>query len=141
MATFPLAEAMRNADCGILATVLQAVTPLFGDMPIFIFMAVSGLVLAIVTQVVHNVVLAAMFIPMLSEICLTMGGNPITLFFICYLALQIAFATPGASMQGAMMFGNGDLPRKHGYLFGASFTIINFVTMCTVGYFLGNMIF
>ena len=139
VATYPIADAMKSADCGIMATVMAFVSPMLQGMSPVVFMIVCSVVLGILTQFVHNVVLAAMFIPMMTQICASIGGNPYVMFFLLYLALQAAYATPGASMQGAMMFGHDWVPRKDGYMFGIIFLLITFASF-VVGIPLGNML-
>lgn len=139
--TYPLASAMRSPDCGIMATILGAVEPHLGGMSPIVFMIVCMVILGVTTQFVHNVVLAAMFIPMMCTIVANMGGNPIVMFFMAYMALQAAFATPGASMQGAMMFGHPWVERKDGFFFGILFLLVTFVVMIIVGMPLGNVMF
>lgn len=141
VATFPIADAMKSPDCGIMATVSAFVVPLLGDMNPTLFIILCMVVLGIITQFVHNVVLAAMFIPMMANLCLEMGGNPTVLFFAAYVALQAAYVTPGASMQAAMMHGHNWLERKDGYLWGVLFLLITFVVMGFIGIPLGYLMF
>ncbi len=141
VATYPLASAMQSQDCGIMATVLGAIQPHLGAMNPTLFMIICMVVLGIATQFVHNVVLAAMFIPMMCTLCIDMGGNPIVMFFLLYMALQCAYATPGASMQGAMMFGNQWLGKHDGFFYGILFLIMTYIIMIIVGIPLGNIIF
>jgi len=140
VATFPIADAIKSPDCGIMATVMTVVSPLLQGMSPVVFMIVCAVVLGVLTQFVHNVVLAAMFIPMMTGICAELGGNAIVMFFMLYLALQAAYATPGASMQAAMMFGHEWVPRKDGYLFGILYLVITLVVAFVVGIPLGNML-
>ena len=141
VATFPLADAMKSQDCGIIATVVAAITPYLQNMQPTVFMILCMVILGITTQFVHNIVLAAMFIPLMTTLCAEMGGNPITMFFVCYWALQAAFSTPGASMQGAMMHGHAWVGNKDGYLFGAIYLFMTFVVMIVIGIPLGSLLF
>ncbi len=141
VATFPIADAMKSPDCGIMATVSGFVVPLLGDMNPTLFIILCMVVLGITTQFVHNIVLSAMFIPMMANLCMEMGGNPYVLFFAAYLALQAAYVTPGASMQAAMMHGHDWLNRTDGYYWGIVFLMITFVVMIVVGIPLGYMMF
>lgn len=104
-------------------------------------MILCMVILGITTQFVHNIVLAAMFIPLMTTLCTDMGGNPITMFFICYWAMQAAFLTPGASMQGAIMHGHSWIGKKDGYLFGGIYLLMTFVVMIVIGIPLGNFLF
>ena len=138
---FPVADAMKSQECGIMATVVAAVTPYLQNIQPTVFMILCMVVLGIITQFMSNVVLAALFIPLVTTFCADMGGNPITMFFVCYWALQTAFLTPGASMQGAMMHGHAWVGKENGYLFGVIYLLMTFVVMIVIGIPLGNLLF
>lgn len=141
VATYPLAAAMESEECGIMATVVNAISGTLGAMNPLVLIILSMVVLGIITQFVHNVVLAAMFIPMLSTLCVSIGGDAYALFFCIYFALQAAYATPGASMQGAMMFGHPWVGRKDGFFYGSLFLIITFITLIIPGIPLAGVMF
>lgn len=141
VATFPLATAMESEECGIMATVVSAISGTLGAMNPWILIILSMVVLGIITQFVHNVVLAAMFIPMLSTLCVSIGGDAYAMFFCVYFALQAAYATPGASMQGAMMFGHPWVERKEGFFFGCLFLVITYITLIIPGIPLAGVMF
>ena len=127
-ATFPVAAAMRSADCGIMATVNAFVRPMVGDMSPYVLIIVFMFVLGAVTQFTHNVVLAAMFLPFLCPIVAGMGGNPIVCWLMIYLMLQSAYATPAASMPAAFVFGQESIVgTKNGYIYGISIFLITFI--------------
>lgn len=139
--TFPLADAMKSADAGIMPTVSQALRPIVAGMGIVPFMILSMVVLGIVTQFTHNIVLGAMFIPFLCPLCAQMGGNQITLWFMIYLVLNAAYVTPAASMQSAMTHGHSHMDKKYAYLFDIVNLVINWIVLAIVGIPLGNMLF
>lgn len=133
-ATFPVAAAMRSADCGIMATINAFVRPLVGDMGPYALIIVFMIVLGIITQFTHNVVLAAMFLPFLCPLVAGMGGNPIVCWLCIYLMLQSAYATPAASMPAAFVFGHETMKdTKNGYVLGIGIFIITLlVAICFI---------
>ena len=139
--TFPLAAAMQSEECGIMTTVVSTISGTLGAMNPLLLIILSMVVLGIITQFVHNVVLAAMFIPMLSTLCVNIGGDAYAMFFCVYFALQAAYATPGASMQGAMMFGHPWIERKVGFLLGGLFLLITYITLIIPGIPLASVMF
>lgn len=127
--TFPLSAAMESADTGIIATINTTVAPILSTLGPTGMLIVSMLVLGLITQVMHNIVLAAMFFPILTPIYINLGGNPYTLFFAIYFTLQCAYVTPAASMQAGFIFGHEHANRKDAYLFGLMFMIVSFIVL------------
>ena len=131
--TYPLADAMESADTGITATIAATLTPILMNMDVTLLMIASMIILAIVTQFMHNIVMGAIFLPMIPPIVMQMGGNPYTCFFLMYLALMCAYVTPAGSMMAGLVFGHETMVRKDAYIFGLLFlaaTII--VAICMI---------
>ena len=139
--TFPLADAIKSADAGIMATISQSVAPIAAGMGIIPFMIFCMVVLGLITQVTHNIVLGAMFIPFLCPLCAQMGGNQITLWFMIYLILNAAYVTPAGSMQSAMVHGHERMEKKYAYLFGLVYLVLSWIVLAVVGIPLGNLLF
>lgn len=96
--------------------------------------------LAVITQFMHNIVMGAIFLPMIPPIVMDMGGNPYTCFFLMYIALMCAYVTPAGSMMAGLVFGHETMVRKDAYLFGLLFLIVTLiVTVCMIP--LLNMLF
>ena len=140
-ATFPLADAMKSQECGIMATILTAVKPFLAGMGVSMFMLLSILILGLGTQVAHNLVLGAMFIPFLTPICVELGGNPYTFYVMMYMVLQAAFVTPAASANAALMHGHDWVLAKDAYIIGAVFLVLTLVILALIGIPLGNVLF
>ena len=119
--TYPLADAMESADTGITATITTTITPIMMNLDVTVLIIVSMLFLAIITQFMHNIVMGAIFLPMIPPIVMQMGGNPYTCFFLMYLALMCAYVTPAGSMMAGIVFGHKDMVRKDAYIFGLLF--------------------
>jgi di/tricarboxylate transporter len=140
-ATFPLADAMKAPEIGIMATVTEALLPIVNNMSPFIFMAACTLLLGIVTQFTHNMVLGAMFLPLLCPLATQVGANATVMFFLVYIILNCSYVTPAASMQAGFIFGHQDIARKDAYLFGALLLVFTYIVLIAIGIPLGNMIF
>ena len=139
--TFPLASLMQSSETGIMATVTAYVTPMVSQMGASLFMIGSMVILGLVTQVTHNIVLAAIFMPILCPLCAQLGANPITLWFLLYITLQCAYVTPAASFTSALVHGHGLVDRKYAYILGIVFLLITYVVLGIVGIPLGNLLF
>lgn len=125
--TYPLAEAMESADVGITATITAAITPILSNLDVTVLMIVTMLFLGIVTQFMHNIVMGAVFIPIITPIVIAMGGNPFVCWFLMYIALTSAYVTPAGSMMAGMVFGHETMKRQDAYLFGLLFLIVTLV--------------
>ena len=139
--TYPIADAIKHADAGIMPTIMTAVTPIVSQFGPFAFVVVCTLILGTITQVTHNIVLGAMFMPFLMPILDSVGGNMYTLWFILLIVLNLAYVTPAGSMQSAMVFGNENMGRKYAYGLGAVLLVTGFVVYLGLGIFTGNFFF
>ena len=136
--TFPIAEVMRSADAGIMATVVGFMKPIVTAMGINGFMIVSMLLLGILTQVTHNIVLAAMFTPFLCPLIQQMGGNPYVMWFLMYFSLNASYVTPAASFQSAMVHGHERVSGKWCYIIGSAYSVITWIILILVTIPLAN---
>lgn len=130
--TFPIAEVVRSTDAGIMSTVTQFMSPIVKSLGINGFMIVSMLLLGVITQVTHNIVLAAMFTPFLCPLILEMGGNPYVMWFLMYFSLNASYVTPAASFQSAMVHGHERASSKWCYITGTAFSIITWIVLNAV---------
>ena len=139
--TYPIAELLKHEDAGIMPTILKAVTPIVSGMGPVPFIIVCMVCLGLLTQVTHNIVLGAMFMPMLLPILDSMGGNMYTLWIILFFTLNFAYCTPAGSFQSALVFGNKNMEIKHAYIMGMLLIVTAFIVFSVVGIPLGNMLF
>ncbi len=139
--TYPIADLIKNADAGIMPTIMATVKPIVSSLGAVPFMIVSMIILGLLTQVTHNIVLGAMFMPFLLPLCQAAGGNMYTLWFMLFITLNMAYCTPAGSFQAALVFGHESMERKHAYLYGIMLLIITFIVYSCVGIPLGNVLF
>lgn len=139
--TFPIADLIKHADSGIMPTIMATVQPIVASLGAVPFMIVSMVILGLITQVTHNIVLGAMFMPFLLPLCEAVGGNMYTLWFMLFITLNMAYCTPAGSFQSALVFGHEQMERKHAYLYGIILLLITFLVYAIVGIPLGNVIF
>lgn len=124
---FPMAAAINSADCGIMATVNSFVRPLVAGMSPTTLIILATLIIGLLTQVAHNGVLGAMFMPFLCPLVADMGGNPMVMWVCLFIILMCAFMTPAASMYSAMLFGHEAFKgNMMGYKYGGLILVIIF---------------
>lgn len=139
--TFPLADAMRSEETGIMSSLMAAVMPVASEMSLFSFMVLSMILLGSITQFAHNIVLAAMFTPFLIPICIQLGGNPYVLFFLMFFRLNASYCTPAASFQSAMVHGFEATNKKYAYIFGIVFSVLTWIVLTVVTIPLAGVMF
>lgn len=127
--TFPLANALEAEEVGFITTVNTLLTPLISHLGATGLILISMFALGIMTQFLHNIVIAALFYPILAPIVINAGGNPYTFFFLVYMALACAYATPAASATAGLIFGHQDVKTGDSYLFGWMFLIVSFLVL------------
>lgn len=118
IATQPLASALDSEECGIMSSVMGTVTPILTSMGPTLFLIVCVVIIGLLTQVVHNLIFMVIFIPMLCPMYLEIGANPLVIFIGLIIATNAAFATPAASWNAALMFGEPSVIVKKTYLHG-----------------------
>lgn len=141
VATTPLAAAFQAEECGIMTTLMGFLTPILTNMSPAIFIIACTIILGITTQIVHNLILGIVFIPVLCPLCATMGGNPYACFLAINMALMMAFITPAASMNAGLIFGHPWLNAKTAYMQGTLHLIIGLAITLIVGLPLANILF
>lgn len=139
--TFPIAEAMRMPETGIMKTVVGMVLPIVSNMSVTTFMIISMVLLGILTQFTHNIVLAAMFTPFLVPLCQQLGGNPYVMWFLMYFTLNASYMTPAASFQSAMVHGHKMTNTKYCYIFGILITLLTWLVAVVISMPLGDKLF
>ena len=119
--TFPLCTAMESADAGVISTVISVLMPIVDKLSPIVFLIMIMIVFSAITQVAHNLVLIIALTPSLAKICAASGIDPIMFTFVFCTAMLTSMATPAASAQSAMVFGQTDWVDR-GQAFKAGFT-------------------
>ena len=127
--TFPLSAAMQSDATGIIATVHATLVPLAEKLGPTMLIILSFILLGFLTQFLHNVILAAIAIPVLTPLVSLLGGNPYTFFFVILIIMNAAYATPAASAVAGLLFGHPDVNKKDAYCFGWLYYIISVVVL------------
>ncbi len=105
-ATMPVSAAMESDETGIVNAIVSAVLPVFENISSSMYLVICFLVFLVITQVAHNLILGIVFTSVLASIGIDMGINPYLFQIFFAWALQLAFMTPGASANSALIFAN-----------------------------------
>jgi len=114
----PFSTLLQTPDYGIMKTVLDAFMPLFSNMSPYLFIVLTMAIMGLVSQVLPNFALAAIFAPFLMAICTAIGGNAFVMFIAIVIAINCDASTPIGSTVGAVIYGNENISKKHFYLYG-----------------------
>lgn len=129
---FPVVDAMKSADSGILTQVVGMLTPLSDGLGIIPFMLVTMVLVGVISEFTHNIAVGAVVIPLFTAMVLPEHGATMTLiyYFLMYISLNAAYATPASSVGGALAFSSELTTRKsYGYIIG----IVYFIVMVVLG--------
>lgn len=141
VATVPICSAFEAQETGIIATFMTAVMPILNAMGGFGFMALVVIVLGITTQFTHNFVLLIVFGPLLAPIAVSYGISPMVFCSVFMFMIMTAVATPGASANSAMIFGNSTwVESKHALQLGWMFTVVALITYVFIAFPLNMLI-
>lgn len=141
VATMPVSAAMSNADVGVIRFLVELMSPVFSHFNGMAFCVVFLVMAGLLTQVAHNLVLAAMLTPVLYQFCIQLGGDPIAMSVLFAFAIATAVATPGGSATAALLFTNEWITKGDAYKYGWLMAIISIIAVVVVGLPLGSIIF
>ena len=138
--TMVLGSAISSADAGVVAWMGKLLGPIVSGLSPTVFIVAALVIPAIITQVTHNLVLAALLPPIFYPIAIALGADPYVLFICLNVVLNIAFATPAGSVQSAMFFSNEYCSTKYTYMYAIMAAVIGIVLTVCLGVPLGNLI-
>lgn len=139
-ATMPLCNALEAEEVGVLQSVIAWMTQTFSGLSGTTFLIAIAALFLLTTQVTHNLVLIMVFTPVLTKMGLAFDCNPLVVMLVIFYTAMTAYATPAASANAALIFGNEEwVARKDAYLIGVLILLIAFVVILGLGIPLGNM--
>lgn len=144
MATFTIGDAVNSDEAGIITQISTILTPIFSQMSAITFIILAFILLCIITQVAHNLVLAVVFVPLLSNLAISSGlGESVAIIVSLGLGIVLkqALMTPAASNRGAMIYGNDWVGRHYAFVFGTIACISAVSIVIIAGIPIGFLIF
>jgi len=106
----PITSLLTADDTGIKEAISLLLAPL-NDLSPIIFMVVMMLILAIITNLANNVVLATASLPIAITFAMQMGIPPLGMACMIFVSTQLALFTPGASPLCGMAFSQSEWVR------------------------------
>lgn len=139
--TMPLCNALEAEEVGVLQSVIAWMTQTFSSLSPTTFLIAFVALFLVTTQFTHNLVLLLVFTPVLTKMGMSFGVSPVLVALLVFFTAMTAYATPAASSNGALIFGNTEwISTKHAYLCGFLILIVAFVVLIGIGIPLGNVL-
>lgn len=140
-ATMPMAAAMNNPAVGVKDLLVSILHPMFDGMGPIIFSITLLIVTGALTQITHNIVLAAVITPIMCDFAIMFGANPALLGILLCTICNTALISPASSAPAALMYLNKDwIGIKHSYTFGSIYVVTTWIVVVCVGIPLGSLI-
>lgn len=140
--TMPLCNALEAEECGVLQSVIAWMTTTFSGLTGFTYLIAIAALFLVVTQFTHNLVLILVFTPVLTKMGLNFGLDPVLVMLVIYYTAMTAYATPAASSNAALIFGNEKwVSTADAYKTGIMIVICAFVAILGFAIPLGYAIF
>ena len=138
--SMPAAAIMQSPASGVTTLINQIMLGILGDLSPFMIGLVFIIFATLCTQVAHNVVMCIVLAPILANLALTLGFNPLPVAIFLAFGANIGLATPGASAWGAMLYAQTDyLTSKYAFIYTGTACIFALIIMCCVGLPIANM--
>jgi len=133
-ASFPVASMMQHADSGVTTLINNFLTNMLGDFSPFMISIFFVVFTAIATQVAHNLVMMIVLAPIICNLSVVMGFNPMPALMMLAFAANCGIATAGASVMGAMLFANREwIPTGQCFKFSWTGVLMCIIGMCVLG--------
>lgn len=101
-----LASVINSDASGIILWLKGYIGPLLGTMTPFSYVAVLMLFALVLTNLINNVVVSAILMPISWSLSLAMGVNPLAVAAIFTAFVDYAFILPSSSPNGALLYAN-----------------------------------
>lgn len=105
-AALTLAGGLTSDLSGIKPMLMEMILPILGGKSAFVFCAVFMIVALVLTNLINNIVVSAIMIPILYTFSLEMDFNPIAMVAVFIYVCNMAILLPSSSPSGAMIHGN-----------------------------------
>lgn len=134
-ATTPCGAALASDAAGIMPALQMVLDPIFNGMNPILFTIVIVVLFGTLTQVAHNMVLAAVAVPIMCQFAIPLGADPLVVGVLLAFVLNIGICTPGGSTPGALAFANPKwITTKQAYKYNAIIFVMYMVFVACIGY-------
>ncbi|MBZ9566371.1 DASS family sodium-coupled anion symporter [Modicisalibacter tunisiensis] len=125
---------------GLSAWIGESVSSLAGLPPILV-LAVTALVIILLTELTSNTATAAAFFPIMGAIAEGLGIDPFLMTIVVTFAVSCAFMLPVATPSNAVAFATGDLPIRNMIRAGIWLNVIGLLVIMMALYTIVPLVF
>lgn len=139
--TMPIAQALSSEKTKIMDMISYYGQYIFADMGPIVFIIGFTVFAAILTQIAHNMVLAAVLTPIMCNFGKMAGTNlTMAIIMLCF-SLGIALATPGASAPGALVYANTEwITTSRAYQYSICSVLCSTTVIIIIGLLLSHVL-
>lgn len=127
-----LGEALQRT--GASEWFAQILTPVVGNLSTPIVLSILVILSAILTNLLNNATIAAVFTPVLISLSQSKGLDPVFLILPTTLATTFGYSLPSASARMALIYGTGVLTRSEMMRYGFLLTLPSAIVL--IGFFI-----
>lgn len=136
-----VAGILTGDGTNIVPALTSFFTPLFGGMSPFAFAAVIIIITIVLTNLLNNLVIAAIFVPIVYAMQNVIGINPFPLVVVMTYSCYVAVMLPSANPMAALMFGSGRISHKDIWTYGSISMITAAIVLIFIGYPLATVFY
>ncbi|MEF2655853.1 MAG: SLC13 family permease [Eggerthellaceae bacterium] len=134
-ATTPCGSVLASSESGVMPWLQATLDPLFGGMDPIVFTIVFVVLFGALTQFMHNMVLAAVAVPIMCQFAIPLGADPLVIGVLLAFVLNIGICTPGGSTPGALAFANPKwITTSQAYRFNSVIFVSYMLIVVLIGY-------
>lgn len=127
----PVSSAMANPNVGITNIIVDYCMPMLSHLTSFEFLIITFIVITLLTQLMHNLVLAAVVTPLIVQFAMVAGCDPSLLVVVLCFAYGFSTTTPAASAASSLVFLNDWSPTRTSYKVLISHFIVSMIILST----------
>ena len=137
-----MSSSLTSADTGIMDFVTNLLSPVLAGQGTVVFLILITLIPLILTNVLNNLVIGMLFVPIATTFALNMGISTGMLFCALMLLTSCALATPAGCAVAALYHGNTEWTTSgQAARYGILFAFVAWVVTLVIGVPLGMLLF
>ena len=138
--SIPIGAMLRNPDTGITEWLSGWMSSFLAEFSSTMIVIILMIVVCVLTQFVHNMVLAVVLSPIIVNLSIALDFSPLVAITLSALLVSVGLGTPGGSTHAAIMHGNEHLSSKFAYIFGWAMVICLLIA-CIICVPLANLVY
>lgn len=141
-AAYTVAGALTSQETGVIPWFMSHLQPVLAVSGPYGFVILMALIAVVATNIINNIVVAAVTIPMVYGLSGTIGINPVAVTALLVFVIDFGILLPSSSPSGALLHGNRDwLSAKQILGYGSATVIFMMILTLIIGIPLANAIF